>query len=74
MARSIGDGANFKMGTGKRDNKKMFISKLHSNAEGSADSGDIPGPGYYKPDVEKTSKFRQGADCSRIHVFAQLKA
>ena len=58
VARSIGDGASWKMGTSKRDNKKMFISRAHSKTEGPGDSGQVPGPGQYKPNVEVTSKFR----------------
>ena len=57
VARSIGDGASCKMGTGKRDNKKMFISRAHATVDG-VDAADVPGPGQYKPNEEITSKFR----------------
>lgn len=57
MARSIGDGATCSMGTSKRDNKKLFISRAHSTVEGGV-SGDVPGPGHYEPDVDKTSRYR----------------
>jgi hypothetical protein len=43
------------MGTGRRDNKKLFISRAHAAVAGS----DNPtGPGQYAPNVDASSKYR----------------
>ena len=57
IAHSIGDGAACKMGTGKRDNKKLFISRAHAAVAGG-DSAAVPGPGEYAPNVDASSKYR----------------